>query len=478
MKKNEKLLLNTVLFAINAFGSRIIVFLLVPLYAHYMSAGAYGIADLVYSTVSLLLTIFSLKISAAILRFANPNRNDNQIVLANSAIVIIISSTVVMFLTIIAVPTLRMSAIYYYMPIVYLFGGFKDITAQYCKATGKTKVYAADGAISSFSLLICNILFLVFLKMEANGYLISVILSYVISLVYLINFGKIRYHIKGLSVNNSVLMEMLSYSLPLVPNSFSWWIIQMSDRYMVAWYISQTANGIYTMSYKIPSMMGVVSDIFMQAWVLSAISEYDGEKDYRHFKAIYDSFEGLLFVASSIIICLNRLLAEVLFGSEFLDAGKYSPLLIFALLFSNLQAFFSSFYNAAKRTKELLYSSVFAAVVNIILNLFLIRSIGIYGAVISTCISYVLLSFLRIIGSRKYVLFDIDFSVMGMNVFLLLSQAINETVNDNLYFRNCFNILLMIALVVLNYRRIRNVVEKTFYLLKKLCVKMIHNSSK
>lgn len=475
MKKNEKLLINTVLFAINALGSRIIVFLLIPLYAHYMSAGSYGIADLVYSTVSLLLTVFSLKVSAAILRFANPKRNDNQIVLANSAIVIIISFAVVLLLTIIAVPALRLSVIYYYMPIVYLFGGFKDITAQYCKATGKTKIYAADGAISSFSLLIFNLLFLVFLKMEANGYLISVILSYSISLIYLIHFGKIKYYIEGVSVKNPILMEMLSYSLPLVPNSFSWWIIQMSDRYMVAWFISQSANGIYTMSYKIPSMMGVVSDIFMQAWVLSAISEYDGEKDYRYFKTIYASFEGLLFVASSMIICLTRPLAVILFGSEFLDAGKYSPLLIFALLFSNLQAFFGCFYNAAKRTKELLYSSILAALVNIILNVFLIRSIGIYGAVISTCISYALLSFLRIIGSRKYVLFDIDFSIMGMNIFLLFGQSINETINSNNYLRNFINILLMIALIVLNINRVRSIIERTFSMIKEFCIKKIHN---
>ena len=466
MPKGKKLITNTMLFTINAIGSRLMVFLLVPLYTHYMTNSEYGVGDLVYSTVTILLFIGTLKINASVIRFAGSKDYDSREVFNNAMFIIIISSLIIALCIVPVVMLFNLSRYFYYIPFIYFISGVRDIGAQYCKATGKTKIYAIEGVVSSALVLVFSLIFLVLLRMSIHGYLIAVLISHALSLPLLYYFGEIQVGWNGYKVRNTCMKEMLDYSIPLVPNSLSWWVVQLSDRYMVAGFISTAANGIYTIAYKIPSMMGVLTDIFIQAWVLSTIEEYDGERDFSGFSKVYACFETLLFIMSSLVICFNRPIAYILYGSEFYEAVHYSPLLVFALLFNNLQAFFGCFYNAAKKTKQLLYSSVGAAITNVALNLFLIPVIGIYGAIISTCISYLMIAVLRIIGSRKYVAFKIQYSYLVCNSIILLVQAINESLSSNNNMRVVVDIIVLGLILLINRIRIKDLLEMAVIIFK------------
>lgn len=72
MKKNKynDLKKNTILFTISSFSSKILSFLLVPLYTSVLSTADYGTADMVYTTSSLIVFAVALNISDAVLRYA------------------------------------------------------------------------------------------------------------------------------------------------------------------------------------------------------------------------------------------------------------------------------------------------------------------------------------------------------------------------------------------------------------------------
>ena len=67
--KYKDLTKNTLLFTLSNFGTKIISFLLVPLYTYVLSTSDYGTADLMTTTVSLLLPVFTFNIQDAVLRF-------------------------------------------------------------------------------------------------------------------------------------------------------------------------------------------------------------------------------------------------------------------------------------------------------------------------------------------------------------------------------------------------------------------------
>ena len=62
MDKYKKLISNTVIFAIGTFSSKVLVFLLMPLYTTVLSNEEYGVTDLLVQTGNLLLPLVSLGI--------------------------------------------------------------------------------------------------------------------------------------------------------------------------------------------------------------------------------------------------------------------------------------------------------------------------------------------------------------------------------------------------------------------------------
>ena len=93
-KKYKDLTKNIGLFTISSFGTKIISFLLVPLYTLYLSTGDYGTMDLITTTVSLLIPVFTLNIQDAILRFSLDDNYKKIDVLNQGIRINIIASTI------------------------------------------------------------------------------------------------------------------------------------------------------------------------------------------------------------------------------------------------------------------------------------------------------------------------------------------------------------------------------------------------
>ena len=84
---------------------------------------------------------------------------------------------------------------------------------------------------------------------------------------------------------------MLTYCVPLIPTAVFWWIMGVSDRYLVKWFVESDANGIYAVAYKIPTILTILATVFMDAWQLSAIAESgDRRAQARFYARVWDAF--------------------------------------------------------------------------------------------------------------------------------------------------------------------------------------------
>ena len=59
-----------------------------------------------------------------------------------------------------------------------------------------------------------------------------------------------------------------------MPNSISWWVSNSSDRYIMNIFRGLSELGIYSVSYKIPSIMATISGIMVSAWEMSAVDDF------------------------------------------------------------------------------------------------------------------------------------------------------------------------------------------------------------
>ena len=93
MSKNNNrtkyLIKNTAIFAINNIATKLIVFLLVPLYTHFLTTSEYGVVDLLFTISSVLVPIFTLNVSEAIYRFSMDKDANNNKIISTSIILLI-----------------------------------------------------------------------------------------------------------------------------------------------------------------------------------------------------------------------------------------------------------------------------------------------------------------------------------------------------------------------------------------------------
>lgn len=241
---------------------------------------------------------------------------------------------------------------------------------------------------------------------------------------------------------------MFNYSGPMIPNSISWWISNSSDKYILTAFSGVTVNGIYAISYKIPSILSIITSVFSNAWILSAVEKFGSKESEDFYNDIYDKYISLSLICTSALILLGRFFALFIFANEFYEAWKYQPILIIGVAFHALSGFLGSVFSAAKKTKMLFYSTLIGALTNIVLNFVLIPVLSAYGAAIATTLSYVIVYVVRAVNSKKYIKLKMDYKKVLLSLLCLVGQMCSIYLFD--YIINVFSVVLFIVLLLLN----------------------------
>lgn len=395
--KYRYLIKNTGILTISSFSSKILVFLLVPLYTSVLSTAEYGTYDLSVTTIQLLLPVFTLNIYDAVMRFFMDSRYSKKEVSAVGNKYCVIS--IVLFAAVILI-NYRLGVIqalrdYSFLIFLYYVTSLANqYLTQAAKGNEQVRDIAVAGVINTAVTLILNIVFLLVFRMGLSGFFIAYIAGQASSaLILLVKLQYWKY--AGFGINRQYQKEMLAYSVPLILGTVGWWCNNASDRYIVTFLCGIAANGIYSVAYKIPSILTTIQQLFLQAWQISAVKEYE-DRDSA-------SFYGKTFTVINIGMCLicmglilfTKPLAKLLYAKDFYEAWQYVPFLLVSGVFNAASGIIGPILNANRNSKSLGISSLAGAVVNICLNFVLIHFMGVQGAAVATAISSYVIYLLR-----------------------------------------------------------------------------------
>lgn len=402
--KIKTLAKDTGLFAISTFGSKILVFLLTPLYTSVLATEEFGIADLITSIVNLAYPILTLAISEATLRFSIEKDEDKNKVFTNSIWFVLISTFLLLILTPVSKDIYREVSDYWLTFVgVYLFYNIHLVFSNFIKGLGKTKLYAVQGLVQTLSIIVCNVLFLVVFRWGLKGYLLSIYVGYIIPSTIIFIFGKIYRYLFPLTVDIDLLKKMLRYCIPMIPTLMAWAINTNIDKFMIIGFLGLGESGIYSVAHKIPTLMITVLSVFSQAWQLSAISNYGDSDESDYYTNVYKALDIVSVLGCFVIILFTKFLSNLLFAKDYYVAWQFVPFLTISSLFSSNSGFISAAFKAAKKTNSLFYTVLVGSLVNIILNFVLIQCIGTIGAAISTMVGFFVVWLFRITMVQKIV---------------------------------------------------------------------------
>ena len=420
----HKLLGNTVIFAIGSFSSKALVLLLMPLYTRYLTDAQYGAADLMTTTSNLLVPFIMLSVNEAIIRFGmDKNENKSQVFSIGLSTLM----TGFALFCLLAPLMLRIRILSSYTLLIYLYvfaASLKGVTAQFVRSIGLIKLYAFDGFLSTVTTVVLNVVFLVSFSWGAAGYVLSIILSNLISVMFLFAVAHLKQFVCLRGIDKKLRKAMLRYSIPLIPTTMFWWITMASDRYFVTWYHGEAANGLYAAAHKLPAVLTLVSLVFYQAWQISAISESGGGvKTTRFYNRIYEYYSSLLFLAASGIILVCRPFTAIWLSEAFYDSWRFVPFLTTAEVFSTLITFLGTFYMVTKRNATVPLAVAVGAGMNIGLNFLFVPTYGALGAAGATVLSYSVAFVCRGIDVRRVVKLRLRPVRSALSLLLLLCQS-------------------------------------------------------
>lgn len=405
MSRNTTLLKNTLIILFGKVCTQLISYLLLPVYTTVLTTEEYGTVDLLITYIALIAPITTLQMEAAVFRFLIDVRQDSRGVyriITNSLICIggTIGIALIGYTILVAFLEFR-----YAIPfaVCILANALISIFLQIARGLGDNITYAVGSAISGIFTIVFNILFIVVFPFGIVGMLSATALAQILGTIYIIIKLKIFRFINFRYFDFLVIKEMLRYSLPLIPNSLSWWIISVSDRTLVTVFLGVQANGLLAVATKFATIIVNVFAIFNLSWTESvAVHIHDKDGDRYISRISNQCFK--LFGAGGVLLILGcGLFFDYLIGPDFLEAYDLIPILVIGSVLNVLQTLYGIIYIGLKDTKQTSKSSLMAALVNLAIDLLLINVIGLYAAAISTVCAMLFLSVYRYIDVNKYI---------------------------------------------------------------------------
>lgn len=439
---------NTLLISISYIGSRAIAFILAPLYSFYLTTSQYGTMDLITTTAELLIPFFCMDIFEATFRFSNDESYDNSKILSSSLAVCFPGLLISIIILIISILKFENYQYIVYAALYIISGSFISVFSQYVRGQKQMKVFAAVGVINSLVLLLANLFLIVGLRLELRGWLISYLIAQFCTVIYLIIKCEAHRLVRIKSIDKEYIQTFMRFCMPLIPTASMWWVMNVSDRYMIALYLDTAFNGVYSVANKLPAMLSVFERIFYQAWQTTAISTMEDKNRDSFYSTVFWEYFRFLVVGVIGLLTIGRPIIIYFFAKDYRKAWICLPPLILGVLIHALAGNLGSLYSVFKNTKGALYSAIAGALTNIILNFIFISKFGILGAASTTLIGYIITLTYRWIDVKKFVQLSIKTKDVIISIILIIVQLCLYYINTP--FSYICRVFLLITAVIIN----------------------------
>lgn len=432
--------------------------LMIPLLTKSLGAHDYGIWSLLLVAISLLTTLSVLGIPQALERFL-PGENDRKGIqeCLFSALFIVLfvslffsifffffsnSLASILFQEARIAPLLRLSCFIFLLTalnsvILMFFRGRRQFRIMY--ALELLQLYGGLGLVAYFVLSGFG-LFSAFLGLLiVRGFVLVAGLSCIILKIGIRFPG--FYHVKS----------YLAYSLPMIPMAIAYWVIQYSDRYMIAFFTDSTQVGIYSAAYAIGTMIGVFRIPIMTVLPPIIYKFWDENRKDKVKILLQYSLKYYLMIALPAffgLTVLSKPILSILTKTEFVDSGSIVlPIVALTMLVYGVYGFAGLDFYLQKKTKNLATFWIIASTCNVILNAILIPRLSILGASIATAVSYVVPGICIVLSPRKAKV-QIEWAFVLKSVFACSVMFLSIRLLKPL---KLIDILLSIALGVFIY---------------------------
>lgn len=425
MRHEKELLKNTIILSIGKILPQLLSVITIPLLTYYLSMEEYGTYDLINTIVSLLLPIATLQIQSAAFRFLIENRGNKekeQIIISNIFCFTVIVSSLILIafysvLSIVSV-TIKISiCAYLLVDVLY------NTLGQIVRGLSYNKKFAIGSVIFSVVKTLVIFINLYFIKSGLLGALAAIIVAYIVAVVYMARAIGLKEYIVLKYIDKNVIKEMLLYSWPMVPNNLSSWVLKISDRLVITFFLGIEANAMYAAANNIPNIINVAKSVFIMAWQENASIVSKAKDASEYYTKMFDVTFSIIGSVTSLLFAATPLLFKLLIKGSYKAAYTQMPILFLGVFFGCMSAFQGGIYIAYMRTKNVGITTMISAIINVVIDIALVDVIGITAGSISTLISYLFLFLYRMFDVKKFQKIEYNYGRLLLQIMFLVMMA-------------------------------------------------------
>lgn len=451
---SQNLVKNTLIIAFGKVSTQFLTFLLLPLYTTYLATSEFGTVDLAMTYVILLAPVVTLSLEAGIFRFLIDARNniDEQRRIISLVLQLVSLTTIIATLIYFVVNFFVDIPYGFYIMGVIIATILSNISLQIARGFGDNVKYAIGSMVSGVTAIIVNIFLIVVVRSGVKGMLIAAIMANIACALYLFIALKLYRYIDFRIRDRKLMLQLLKYSIPLAPESASWWVVNAADRTIVSALLGVTANGIYAVACRFPWIINGLFSFFYMSWTESAsvhINNFNSSDRDRFFSKTMNASVKLFGSLGLIMIAGLPIVFNLFVGASFREASLYIPILIIGSFFNVVGGLYGALYIAKKMTRQVMNTSMIAAAVSIIVSLVGVRFVGLFAPSIAMVIAFLTMTIYRHYGIKKYV--AVQFEVKTFLVLVLLCAVAVTLYYMNTLSGNIANVAIIgVATLVLN----------------------------
>jgi len=451
MNKYSKLFYDTIIFGVGNFATKLIYFFLMPIYTLALTTSDFGFVDLLNNSLQIIIPILTLCVTDGVFRFAL-DKDSNPELLLSSGMKVVLTGCCIVAIVGLFVASITHHTYWILFVLLYITESLKSLFAQFTRGLGMTKQYAVNGIISAIVLLVTTYLFLRVLNLRINGYLLSFIIANLFAIFYLLFIvGNYKY-INWRKQDKLLLKSIIAFSLPLVPNMLSWWITNISSRYIIAIFSGFSTAGLFAAASKLPALINIIASVFQLSWQYASVKEHQESEPSKFYNTVFKYYSYLVCLSGSLLIALVPYISYFLLRDSFYSAWRYTPLLLYSAILGCYATFWGTFYTVEKNSKGIMRTTIVGAIINLALCFALIPFIDITGTLLANIVSYCAIILLRIIDYRHFLGKNVDWTLNVFSLTIILLECIL------LYIRDCnltriLSFCIPMTIMILYYTR-------------------------
>lgn len=430
----KKLIQDVAVYGVGDFASKLVAFAVFPLYTHALTVDEFGIFALVTTLGFLIGAVFNCGMNNAVQRYymdLKTNEEKQSVVVSTGFACLLIFGLVV-------------SAIFLFL--LYPFRQFLETQNQITWkmiTLGVTSVlllqlnifcldvirlhfkpwkFACLNLLQNIGMAALTLFFVLKMHWGVEGYLLGMVVAY--ALLLPLSLGMIRSNLT-FRLEWQIAKKLILFGYPFIFAGIAFWIFGSTDRWMLGELGNNTQVGLYSVAFKIASVLIFINTALNQAWSPFA---FRAQRTQPEYKSMFSRLAILWFFFSIVLALLMSLFSQELLlfftPPDYWQAAEVLPYIVFGLALVGAGQIYGIGITIKEKTVHFTFAAWLTAGLNLILNYFLIPSSGAKGAAFATLISNLILFIYYFKCSQRFHPLPVDSKKFALCFILLFTSLV------------------------------------------------------